>query len=114
MTPNTSKNFTAVMLEIYDKYKDTDQLVRLSNGFNLLDPMPDDIVQIDSTLYKMLCEVSVKMVYAKDQAEFDALWAQFKEEAYQIGYEQILEACQTRYDNARAKDEKYSGFFSEN
>lgn len=23
MTPNTSKNFTAVMLEIYDKYKDT-------------------------------------------------------------------------------------------
>ena len=24
MTPNTSKNFTAVMLEIYDKYKDTD------------------------------------------------------------------------------------------
>ena len=24
MTPNTSKNFTAVMLEISDKYKDTD------------------------------------------------------------------------------------------
>ena len=24
MTPNTSKNFTAVMLELYDKYKDTD------------------------------------------------------------------------------------------
>ena len=24
MTPNTSKNFTEVMLEIYDKYKDTD------------------------------------------------------------------------------------------
>ena len=23
MTPNTSKNFTAVMLEIYDKYKHT-------------------------------------------------------------------------------------------
>lgn len=23
MTPNTSKNFTAVMLELYDKYKDT-------------------------------------------------------------------------------------------
>jgi len=23
MTPNTSKNFTTVMLEIYDKYKDT-------------------------------------------------------------------------------------------
>ena len=26
MTPNTSKNFTAVMLEIYDKYKDTDSI----------------------------------------------------------------------------------------
>ena len=98
----------------YEKYKDTDQLVQLSNGFNLLDSLPDDIAQIDSTLYGMLCEVSVKMVYAKDQAEFDALWAQFKEEAYQIGYEQMFEACQTRYDNARAKDEKYSGFFSEN
>lgn len=24
MTPNTSKNFTAVMLELYDKYKDTE------------------------------------------------------------------------------------------
>lgn len=24
MTSNTSKNFTAVMLELYDKYKDTD------------------------------------------------------------------------------------------
>ena len=27
MTPNTSKNFTEVMLEIYDKYKDTDFFV---------------------------------------------------------------------------------------
>lgn len=32
MTPNTSKNFTAVMLELYDKYKDTDFFDKMKAG----------------------------------------------------------------------------------
>ena len=32
MTPNTSKNFTAVMLELYDKYKDTDFFDKMNRG----------------------------------------------------------------------------------
>lgn len=32
MTPNTSKNFTAVMLELYDKYKDTDFFDKMKVG----------------------------------------------------------------------------------
>lgn len=32
MTPNTSKNFTAVMLELYDKYKDTDFFDKMKTG----------------------------------------------------------------------------------
>lgn len=97
----------------YDKYKDTEQLVQLSNGFNLLGAFSDEVAQIDSTLYGMLCEVAVKMIYAKDQAEFDALWAQFEDDAEAIGYEQELEGCITLYNEAREKDEKYSSLVSE-
>lgn len=32
MTPNTSKNFTAAMLELYDKYKDTDFFDKMKTG----------------------------------------------------------------------------------
>ena len=32
MTPNTSKNFTAVMLELYDKYKYTDFFDKMNRG----------------------------------------------------------------------------------
>lgn len=32
MTPNTSKNFTAVMLELYDKYKDTGFFDNMKTG----------------------------------------------------------------------------------
>lgn len=34
MTPNTSKNFTAVMLELYDKYKDTELFEKMRKKEN--------------------------------------------------------------------------------
>lgn len=93
---------------MYDKYKDSEQLTQLSNGFNLLGSLSDEAVEIQGNILSLLEDTAVQMIYAADQAEFDALWAQFEEDAYALGYEELLTAVTEYYETAKATDEKYS------
>lgn len=97
---------------MYEKYKDSKQLTKLNNGFNLLGSLPDEAVEIQGNLLTMLNDLCVNMIYAEDQDEFDALWAQFEEDAKDLGYDEYLSMVTEYYENAKAADEKYSKLVS--
>jgi putative aldouronate transport system substrate-binding protein len=49
--------------------------------FSLMPPTPDEIQIIQNRVSEVVKPLSWQMVYAKDQAEFDSLWAQLVEQA---------------------------------
>ena len=50
---------------------------------------------------------SWKMVYAKDQAEFDALWIQTQADAEALGGQQVFEDVVARWNEAKEISKKY-------
>lgn len=50
-----------------------------------------DIALIRTSCKPIVCDASWKMIFAKDQAEFDALWAQMKEDIAGLGFDQLVE-----------------------
>lgn len=92
----------------YDKYKDTKQLVQLDAGFNLIPAVSDDVATMYSSILGILKETAVKMVYAENQEEFDALWEAFEEDAYALGYEEMFGAYEDMYAQAKEKADYYT------
>lgn len=92
----------------YDKYNGTEQLIQLNAGYNFLPALSSDMESLNGTIDSMMAETAVKMIYAADQAEFDALWEQFKSDAEALGYNDLLAAQQERYAQAVETAEKYT------
>lgn len=68
-----------------------------------LDFMPaesDEMVQLTNQIGELLKTTSWKMVFAENQAEFDALWEQLKEDAKEIGVDAVVEDALARWEEA--------------
>ncbi|MDR0898547.1 MAG: sugar ABC transporter substrate-binding protein [Oscillospiraceae bacterium] len=51
---------------------------------------PTDMSLIRTTCGTLVCDASWKMIFAKDQAEFDALWAQLKSDLEGFGWNDLV------------------------
>lgn len=56
-----------------------------------------DISLIRTSCGPIVCDASWKMIFAQDQAEFDALWAQMKEDVEGFGFDQLVEYDTQKY-----------------
>lgn len=70
----------------WDIYENTDRVIKQAAVSS--PTMSDEGQAIQNDITELLWEAIVKMVYAKDQATFDSLWEQLKEDAEILGYEQ--------------------------
>ena len=70
-------------------------------------PAPDDIEEIRGQIGEIVVQNSWKMVYARDQEEFDALWAQTQADAEALGAEQVFADAVARWEEAVKVSEKY-------
>lgn len=60
-------------------------------------PDSTDISLIRTSCGPIVCDTSWKMIFAQDQAEFDALWAQMKEDISGFGFDQLVEYDMDKY-----------------
>ncbi len=56
-----------------------------------LDPDTSDISVIRNSTGTLVCDASWKMVFASDQAEFDSIWEDLKEELEGFGWDELVE-----------------------
>lgn len=56
-----------------------------------------DISLIRTSCGPIVCDASWKMIFAKDQAEFDALWEQMKTDIEGFGFDQLVEFDTAKY-----------------
>lgn len=64
-----------------------------------LPPISDEMLTIESSIGSILKENSWKMVFAKDEAEFEALWEQTKKEAKALGLDELNAAYEEQFQN---------------
>lgn len=88
--------------------KDNNQnLIKSTAALNLMPSVPDDLQMTMSQVGEVIKTNSWKMVYAKDQAEYDALWKEMQEKAEGLGLNEIVDWAQTEFQGALEKVEKY-------
>jgi len=91
----------------WDIYGKTEKTLKQVDGWSnvVLDP---DMQDIQNDINLLLGEAQVKMVYAKDQATFDEIWNQLKEDAETLGYAEYQEAYKVAWDKAINDIKPYS------
>jgi putative aldouronate transport system substrate-binding protein len=76
--------------------------------FYLMPPVPDDIQVIQNRAGEVIKSLSWQMIYARNQAEFDSLWAQLVEQAKGRGIDREVQWYRDAYTQALAAGEKYA------
>lgn len=96
--------------ESMDAYQDANgrtNFMETSALFNLVPSESDEILTLQKRIGEVVIQKSWAMVFAKDQAEFDALWAEMQAEAAELGMEKVVADAIERWDMAVAYAEKY-------
>ncbi len=87
--------------------EEPDRIIEKSAAFAYLPTQSDEVTEITTAIGEILVTNSWKMVFAKDQAEFDALWEQTKKDAQTLGIDKVVKESQERWETAK---ETYASF----
>ena len=68
-----------------------------------------DISVIRTSCGPLVCDTSWKMIFAKDQAEFDQLWSNLKTDLEGFGWKELVEFDKTKYSALVAERQKAMG-----
>ncbi len=93
-----------------DAYQDANgrtNFMETSALFNLVPTASDEITTLETRIGEVIIKNSWAMVFAKDQAEFDALWEELKAEAAELGMEKVVADANVRWGQAKEYAEKY-------
>lgn len=82
-------------------------LTTFSAIFSLIQPAGDEINELQQRIGDILVEASWKMVYATDEVEFEAIWAQAQEDANLLGIDTVVEDAVARWNQAKQLAESY-------
>jgi putative aldouronate transport system substrate-binding protein len=75
--------------------------------FAPMDPAPDNIALIINRVNEVVVPLSWQMAYARDQAEFDRLWAEMVEQAKGRGLDTLVQWVRDAYARAKITGAKY-------
>ncbi len=82
-------------------YITNNDMISIANGTGYIAPQASsEISTLKGQIGSLVTEYSWKMVFAKDKAEFDNLFAELQKTCYGLGYETVLE-----FDMQNAKDQ---------
>lgn len=82
-------------------------LIGYTPAFSFVEPVSTDIESIRGEIGSLVVTTSWKMIYAADEAEFEALWDQLQEDAETLGIQTVLEDAEVRWENAKVTAAKY-------
>lgn len=86
---------------------DQDRLVKRPLASNFMEMEPDDISAIGNQIGDIVKTNSWKMVYAKDDAEFEALYDDMVEKAEGLGVDKVMDWAMGAYERAKEKAALY-------
>lgn len=92
---------------IVDYAKKNDIAVTVPDAYNLVEAKPDDITSKATQIGSIITTNSWKMVFAKDDAEFNALYEEMVTKAKGLGYDEVVEWSKAALKDAQALEEKY-------
>jgi hypothetical protein len=75
--------------------------------FAPMEPTPDNIVLAQNRVNEVVVPLSWQMIYAKDRAEFDQLWAEMTEQARGRGLDTVNDWYRDAYTRALVTGAKY-------
>lgn len=90
-----------------DAGKLSGKLIKSTQAVNMLPALPDDLQNIMSQVADVVKTNSWKMVYAKNDAQFDALWKDMNTKVKGLGVDKIITWAQTNYATALEEAKKY-------
>lgn len=109
-------NLTKAWQEVYGDYENlaayeaangNKHLIETSPLFAMVPAASDDILTLEARIGESLMTTSWAMVFAKDEAEFEALWDTLQKDAADMGLDQILADANERWAAAKAEADKY-------
>lgn len=95
-------------LNLADFVEKSGSSVKINSAVNFMPAASDDMLQTMTQVGDVFKTNSYKMVAAKDQAEFDALWEETKTKCNSLGLQQILDWTYAEWDKALALIDKYN------
>jgi hypothetical protein len=69
--------------------------------------MPDNIAALTERVAAVVQPGTWQAVYARDEAEFNSIWARMVSDARGIGIDQVNQWVLTEYNRAKAEGSKY-------
>lgn len=84
------------------------KLIKRSPAFSYTTSLSDESKELLTGINPVMNTASWQMVFAKDEAEFDALWEQMKEDLETLGIEQVVEEAKEIWNTSKEMAEKYS------
>jgi putative aldouronate transport system substrate-binding protein len=89
-----------------DYFRQHDMLVQ--RPFVPMNSPPDNILQIMARVGQVVPSISWQMVYAKDEAEFNRLWADMVQRAKGVGLDTVVQWYVDEFNRARSSSAKYA------
>lgn len=77
--------------------------------FQLKGTFDEDTQMLYTSINDLVMTSEWKMILAKDEAEFESVWNEMKDQAYAMGYEMVQEAAKQLVEDAIALNNKFSG-----
>ena len=71
--------------------KTGNKLVKRSEAFNYTGILAGEAQDLLAAIKPVMNTASWKMIFAKDEAEFDALWKQMQKDCKELGIDQVVE-----------------------
>lgn len=84
------------------------KLVKRSPAFSYTSALSEESNELMVGIQPVMNTASWQMVFAKDEAEFDALWKQMKEDLETLGIEQVIEEAKEIWNTSKEMVAKYS------
>lgn len=92
-----------------DWLKQHDGIVYRPEAYTLLEPVPTELTLVQDSVKEVVKEKSWKMIYAKDEAEFDAIYDEMYKECEGLGIQRLVDWGKENWAQAEARVEKYYG-----
>jgi putative aldouronate transport system substrate-binding protein len=90
-----------------DAAKANGQVLKSTQAVNMLPALPDDLQNVMSQAGDVIKTNSWKMVFAKDEEEFEALWKDMGTKSKGLGFDNVITWAQDNWKKALEEAEKY-------
>ncbi|MEA4889121.1 MAG: hypothetical protein VB070_06630 [Clostridiaceae bacterium] len=87
--------------------KATNRVVKSTQAVKMVTPADDDMTAIMNQIGDVLKTASWQMVFAKDEAEFEAIWAKAQSDADGLGMEKVMTWFLAAWQDALTNAKKY-------